>query len=166
MSHLIDLTGVKFKGKFWKNPEKAERELKMSGENPGWFTEKERAQIMKDVNAYDFELEVFNYDSNTGLFIAEGNDSFGKSGIVGLFGKPREMYAGIVTFEKIYLRKKDTSEQHLLPEINFNNSLRRLYYSGTYYSLENGKIEISGRYTEPHIRSEFGGQWILSTNLG
>jgi hypothetical protein len=163
MSNLIDLTGMKFKGKLWKNSEKTMRELEILKQNPVWFTDREREQIMADVSAHDFELKIQDYDFNTGLFVASGNDSFGKSGIVGLFEKQKMNYAGIITFEKVYAKEKSASEQHLLPEINFRNSLRKVYFSGAHFLSEGGKTNLSGRYTEPGIKPEFGGQWILDS---
>ena len=71
MTGLKNLTGVKFKGEFYRNPEAATQDLRALKEHPEHFLEHEARAIERDQGHFPFELWVFYQDINSGLFIAK-----------------------------------------------------------------------------------------------
>ena len=173
LSKLIS-SGVKVEihGQFLRNVEGVENDLKGLSYDAGDYSHEEREQgrvaIERDRKPYDFLIRVFSLDMESGLFVAEGNDYFGKSGIVGLMGKPQGEYGGTITFSKNYVRGKNSFSGGggEGDERNFRDNLRQIFYSGSHFLTPKNVFGASGKYSCQGLNYKMmGGTWEMSTQL-
>ena len=156
MLNLKNLTGVLFKGEFYRNPQAVAEELKALEKYPDQFTKTEANAIQRDAGHFEFELRIFTHNPNSRLFIAGAQDASGESGIVGLI-KNLE-----IQFNKIYstdtfalLHDKDRTPDFA---INF----RVIHYFGGISQLDN-IITAGGKYLMGYYNERMGGFWRMDS---
>ena len=107
MWSVDELVGLEFKGFFQVNQEWREsirkHRNKLKKESPEHLAEYDKAHIgISDTEdslchrPIDFKIKMLRYKPDSGLFIAEGHDFFGESGLVG------EIINNEIKFIKIY----------------------------------------------------------------
>jgi hypothetical protein len=99
----------------------------------------EQQKILDFMNQdFEFEVKIFEFDSNSGLFIAKGEDVFGKSVISGKIKYERE-----IEFKKQYIGEP----RHKLPVQRANS----VDYSGAANS-NSTPADLSNRRQDRHRR--------------
>ncbi|MBI2043577.1 hypothetical protein HYT25_04265 [Candidatus Pacearchaeota archaeon] len=164
---------VRISGQFLRNVEGVENDLKALSPEFIYCSDEEREQkriaIERDRKPYDFSLDMFSLDSETGLFVAGCNDDFGKSGVVGLMGKQQGEYAGIMTFQKSYVRGEDSLAGRggeIGPERDFRNNLFSVFYSGIHWLTSGNEFSAKGEYVVNGRNFKFmGGTWEMKLQL-
>jgi len=155
---IIDLNGVHFRGKFYRDPKYVrEEELEIRRTTGQPLSEEVRRELDKDAKEHDFELWVLHHDVGIGLLVARAEDEFGKSGIVG------SCYEGLIQFQKAYIIKpineRIINDENIPPiERNF----RRIDYCGIIIKPDR-TITAGGDY---HIRSmnkTYDGVWRMDS---
>lgn len=103
---------------------------------------------------FDFEVKILDFDLDSGLFIAKGNDIFGTSVIDGIIRYKALKYGGEIEFTKKYKGNprhgQDVARANLVD------------YRGWLYISPKGEINCSGTY-ETHPGSPENGVWGLSS---
>ncbi len=102
-----------------------------------------------------FELDILYFNSNSGIFIARGDDVFGESVIHGTIkqGHHGLKYRGGIEFKKVYVGD---------PKHNFPiQRINPVHYSGLIKVSEEG-VSCEGKY-ETHPGSLEGGTWELNS---
>ena len=147
-----ELAGLLFRGSFQRDPLLAEESRRsteaVKTENPKLYAE--RQKIDDGINKeYLFEMRVFEYDSDSGLFIARGNDFFGGSGLVGT------ILCGKIEFKKIYVGEVKLPEDDVsrFGEVVFNGTLAE----------SNSIITCEGSYQPVGVSENYKGIWRLDS---
>lgn len=171
MLDLTKLVGLNIQGQFLRNPAGVENSLKsLEAELESYSpeeVEKKRVEIERGGKPYDFSLRIFYADQNTGLFVAGAKDDFGTSGVVGLM-LPAEKYAGVITFQKSYLRSKESFSGRggEGSEKIFKDNLRQIFYSGQYWVISGKLFDAEGEYLSDGLNYLGGGGiWNMSVKL-
>jgi len=104
---------------------------------------------------FPFNLEIFRYNSKTRLFLAEGNDEFGESSIIGAIC----LDSKTLKFDKYY---RDTNLPFFLNDFyDSKDSLfreamfRKVFFSGIFGGEP---LDFGGRYFYPSAK-ELAGSW-------
>ena len=120
------------------------------GKYKGMFTEGEEQK---------FEMNILGYNPETGLFVAKGEDYFGKSAIIGLIHNEE------IKFEKYYSRNGDSSifdiEGKTIQNRNLSEdskNLRKIDYAGNISMFRD--LTFSGSWFHKNYEN-LGGIWRL-----
>ncbi len=165
---LVFFSNTHFKGEFWENPERVEilkEELQTKlkwlevhkDSSEGADLEWLRKNIEADSKKYPFGMDLFSFDKETGLFLADGNDQFGHSKIIGA-GEYDEL-----KFSKIY-RKPGSNLMNPVTFSNDTTNLRVFDYHGKIFT-KNGKLEALGTYTRHGNEKIKHGFWYMEPVL-
>lgn len=152
-----DLTNLEFNGFFQIHPEVVEafRQHTESIKEDNSEIYEERLERDKEKHqAYDFSVKILKYNPETGFFLAEGNDVFGESGLVGKISDE------MIRFNTVYIDTKkhfeDLKDQIL--------QYRQINYIGN-ISLENGIIKFNGNYQPVGLSENSRGIWSLEAKI-
>jgi hypothetical protein len=139
---MLNLSGRKFSGCFFRNPEYVQEELEYR---------KETEELNKK---YDFDFEVTSFDPETGLFTAITKDHFGK-GIAA--GAAR---GDVIKFLKVYA---NLSSMPLLepPFLLEHGEFRIFEYFGNAKGYEDSIMVEEGSYKPLHENERSGGFWSM-----
>ena len=129
----------RFQGEFWASPKEVSRlkaafeASKSSPEMQSYFSQE---LVIKD-RRYPFEVQVFDFDDKTGLFIAKCQDEYGNSALTGF------EHGDEIKFLKIYRNPGIHSTRPLTFRDDTNN-FRFIDYYGI---ITSGIPEALGAYT-------------------
>jgi len=164
---LTVLIRKEIKGQFLQNREGVENYIKaLNASRKDIPSEELKERLLgaeKSKSPISFSMHLFPVDSSTGLFVAEGQDYFGKSGISGMI-RSSENY-GIIAFQKNYILKEPFFTGNY-PEKDFNGNLNQFFYSGQYTLTSDGKFLAEGKYSRHgHELKYGGGTWKMEAKL-
>ncbi len=150
---MLHLCSTTFKGNFQRNPEAVAKELKQYEADPASYNPEVLKRIQGDQAAYPFKINFFYHNPETGLFITEGYDEAGQSGIYGKLDDED------MVFSKGYPRDGfRISEGGTL----MNQAVRRFDYEGTRQGLTGSPLTYKGTYSMPGHGKHMNGTWELS----
>lgn len=149
LQNLKKLTDAVFKGEFYRNPEAVAREVEVLKKHPEFYMKEEAAAIQRDAKPFEFDLKIFTYNSDSGLFIAESSDAFGGSGIVGIIRNEK------IQFNKIYVNERFELSNR---KPNFERNFGIVQYFGN-VALSNGILSAKGQYLIEGYNELMGGFW-------
>ena len=101
---------------------------------------------------FSFNLEIFRYNPKTKLFLAEGDDEFGDSSIIGAV----DLYYDIIKFDKYYINKDcPLVLNNLKSGLFYEPVFRNILFTGNFVGE---RLHFGGDYFYPGVK-EPAGSW-------
>jgi len=150
MPNDLNLEKLVLKGYFERSEETKEREKK-DLENSGQITTEMKKILDFKNQKFSFEVNMLYFNSDSGIFIARGDDLLGESVIYGKIEYKKRM-----EFKKIYLVGKP---RHKFPV----RGISSLDYSG-FMGVSGKKISCTGIW-ETYRNSPENGIWVLNSEF-
>lgn len=174
-----DLENLRFEGTFRRNLRFVKKDLAQldksiarSGET-GESAELRRG-FLEDLDEYTFSMYIFRFNQTNGLFVAEAEDQFGHSGIVGrllMRGEdiadrefpysPRPFVDNMQFIKSYIVESPETIPAHNPHAVEYL-SFRRIFYLGTLVKSTEGFV-ARGKYFPAGSNSSMSGLWEMNS---